>query len=159
MYEYRAQCVKVVDGDTFDFDVDLGFKIHYTMRVRLKDIDTAEKNSKLAAEREHARQATEICVGLLLGAGDGETVTLRTEKDRLGIYGRRFFSSPFCSHAGVNTATPGVTGGPPVRRCISLRIRRSGHSAASACWLQNCSDDALSLQPGSPGSCGLHGPP
>jgi micrococcal nuclease len=88
MYEYRAQCVKVVDGDTFDFDVDLGFKIHYTMRVRLKDIDTAEKNSKLAAEREHARQATEICVGLLLGAGDGETVTLRTEKDRLGIYGR-----------------------------------------------------------------------
>ena len=88
MYEYRARCVKVVDGDTFDFEIDLGFHITHRIRVRLKDVDTPELNSKNAAEREHAHQATELAVGMLIGAGDPVPVTIRTEKDRIGIYGR-----------------------------------------------------------------------
>ncbi len=35
MYEYRAKLKKVVDGDTLDFVVDLGFNVHTTIRTRL----------------------------------------------------------------------------------------------------------------------------
>lgn len=43
MYEYKAIITNVVDGDTFDMDIDLGFNIHIHERVRLLDIDTPEK--------------------------------------------------------------------------------------------------------------------
>lgn len=84
MYEYKAHCVNVVDGDTFDFIVDLGFSITYKIRVRLKDKDTPEKNSKNAAERVHAKEATVFVEENTLG----QTVVLKTEKDKIGIYGR-----------------------------------------------------------------------
>ena len=43
MYEYKANILNVVDGDTFDMDIDLGFHIHIHERVRLLGIDTPEK--------------------------------------------------------------------------------------------------------------------
>ena len=43
MYEYKATITNVVDGDTFDMDIDLGFNIHIHERVRLLNIDTPEK--------------------------------------------------------------------------------------------------------------------
>lgn len=43
MYEYKAVITNVVDGDTFDMDIDLGFNIHIHERVRLLDVDTPEK--------------------------------------------------------------------------------------------------------------------
>ena len=42
MFEYKAIINNVVDGDTFDMDIDLGFNIHIHERVRLLDIDTPE---------------------------------------------------------------------------------------------------------------------
>jgi len=42
MYEYPAQLVEVIDGDTVDVTVDLGFHIHRTIRLRLAGVDTAE---------------------------------------------------------------------------------------------------------------------
>lgn len=90
MYEYRARCINVVDGDTFDFDIDLGFSIRHQIRVRLKNFDTAEMNSKNATERKHAEAARALVSWLLIGDSSRsvEFVTLRTEKDRIGIYGR-----------------------------------------------------------------------
>ena len=46
MYEYKAVITNVIDGDTFDMDIDLGFNIHIHERVRLLDIDTPEKFGK-----------------------------------------------------------------------------------------------------------------
>ena len=46
MYEYKAVITNVVDGDTFDMDIDLGFNIHIHERVRLLDVDTPEKFGK-----------------------------------------------------------------------------------------------------------------
>ena len=46
MYEYKAMITRVVDGDTFDMDIDLGFNIHIHERVRLLDVDTPEKFGK-----------------------------------------------------------------------------------------------------------------
>ena len=46
MYEYRVKKVlKVVDGDTIDVDIDLGFDISFTSRVRLAGIDTPESRT------------------------------------------------------------------------------------------------------------------
>ena len=43
MYEYRAKIKRVVDGDTVDFIVDLGFSVHITIRTRLLGVDTPER--------------------------------------------------------------------------------------------------------------------
>lgn len=43
MYQYKAKVINVVDGDTVDAVVDLGFKIHTTQRFRLARIDTPER--------------------------------------------------------------------------------------------------------------------
>ena len=43
MYQYKAKILNVVDGDTFDADIDLGFHIHIHERVRLLNVDTPEK--------------------------------------------------------------------------------------------------------------------
>jgi micrococcal nuclease len=108
MYEYTARCVYVVDGDTFDFDVDLGFRIAHNIRVRLAgpDSDTPELRSKNAAERKHAQEAKLFCQqALLMGwtqsdNDDGSLepppegtvvpplVRIRTFKDKTGKYGR-----------------------------------------------------------------------
>ena len=46
MYEYHVKKVhKVVDGDTIDVDIDLGFNVSYFQRVRLAGIDTPESRT------------------------------------------------------------------------------------------------------------------
>ena len=46
MYEYRVKKVTgVVDGDTIDVELDLGFNISYSQRVRLAGIDTPESRT------------------------------------------------------------------------------------------------------------------
>lgn len=50
MYEYAAKIVNVVDGDTFDIIVDLGFRISHKVRVRLLGIDTPEKRGNKEKE-------------------------------------------------------------------------------------------------------------
>jgi len=84
MYEYKAVVIRVVDGDTFDADVDLGFNLTMKARFRLNDVDTPEIfRPKSRAESEHGYEATEFVKSLALNA----VVTLRTTKD-VGIYGR-----------------------------------------------------------------------
>lgn len=42
MWEYRARVLRVVDGDTYDLDVDLGFYVRVTIRVRLRGASCPE---------------------------------------------------------------------------------------------------------------------
>lgn len=44
MFEYRGKVFNVVDGDTLDVEVDLGFKIATKQRIRLAHVDTPERN-------------------------------------------------------------------------------------------------------------------
>ena len=47
MYEYRAKTVKIVDGDTVDIDIDLGFDVWIrNQRIRLYKVDTPEKRTR-----------------------------------------------------------------------------------------------------------------
>ena len=59
MYEYDIRVVRVVDGDTIDAQVDLGFKIHHNIRIRLFGINTPETRTQDAEEKVKGKAATE----------------------------------------------------------------------------------------------------
>ncbi len=79
MWTYRCKVVRVVDGDTVDVDVDLGFNVWLrNERVRLAGVDTAELHSRDAAERARAQGARARVAALL--PDDGAFVELVVEK-------------------------------------------------------------------------------
>tara|TARA_R110002126_G_scaffold147165_9_gene293247 strand:- start:1989 stop:2417 length:429 start_codon:yes stop_codon:yes gene_type:complete len=58
MYEYKVKVLRVVDGDTIDVDVDLGFGIKYAkQRVRLHGIDTPESRTRDLEEKVYGKLA------------------------------------------------------------------------------------------------------
>jgi micrococcal nuclease len=87
MYEYRVKSVLgVVDGDTIDVDIDLGFDISITKRVRLAGIDTPESRTSDKAEKVLGLEVKELLKKKLKEA---TTVVIRTEKpDSSEKYGR-----------------------------------------------------------------------
>lgn len=82
MYEYRAACVRVVDGDSIVLDVDLGFNAHLTkMAIRLIGINAPELRTP---EGKAAKAfAANLCP-------PGTLVTLESHKDRADKYGGRW---------------------------------------------------------------------
>tara|TARA_B100001063_G_C16632594_1_gene486616 strand:+ start:43 stop:474 length:432 start_codon:yes stop_codon:yes gene_type:complete len=84
MYEYKVKEVaKVVDGDTVDVIVDLGFSLFKKERCRVAGIDTPESRTRDKKEKVYGLEAKAYLKGLLSSA---ENLTVRTEKD--GKYGR-----------------------------------------------------------------------
>lgn len=87
MYEYIVKKVhKVVDGDTIDVDIDLGFNISYFQRVRLAGIDTPESRTTDPYEKKLGMESKEW----LKKALEGQTkIVIKTEKpDSSEKYGR-----------------------------------------------------------------------
>lgn len=86
MYEYRARLIRVVDGDTMDVDIDLGFGIHFQERIRLAGINTPETYGvkKDSEEYQLGKQAALFVEDKL----EGKEFIIRTEKDSKGKYGR-----------------------------------------------------------------------
>ena len=85
MYEYKATYISNYDGDTINFFVDLGFGIHYKLKVRLSRIDTQELRSKDKVLKSEAYESKNRVRELLSTAN---TIILKTNKDRKGKYGR-----------------------------------------------------------------------
>ena len=86
MHEYRCTIRRVVDGDTVDVDIDLGFGIWvHNERVRLYGIDTPESRTRDLEEKKAGIYAKQ-CVEAFLPVGS--TQTLKTYKDKVGKYGR-----------------------------------------------------------------------
>jgi micrococcal nuclease len=89
MYEYRAIINRVVDGDTVDVDIDLGFNIVLTNeRVRIMGIDTPESRTSDPVEKVFGLAAKERLKELL-----GKESILKTEvskdgEDMKGKFGR-----------------------------------------------------------------------
>jgi micrococcal nuclease len=78
MYEYFVEEVKnVVDGDTIDVVIDLGFDILFASRVRLAGIDTPESRTTDKAEKVLGIEAKEYLKKQLK---DAKSVVIRTEK-------------------------------------------------------------------------------
>lgn len=87
MYEYYVRKVEnVVDGDTIDVLIDLGFDILFASRVRLAGIDTPESRTKDIAEKALGLEAKEY---LKKHLKDAKSVIIKTEKmDSSEKYGR-----------------------------------------------------------------------
>ncbi len=86
MYEYKVEIVKVIDGDTVDVNVDLGFGVWlHKERVRLYGIDTPESRTSDVTEKIYGLAAKEFLTKWIK-AGN---VTLKThEYDAKGKFGR-----------------------------------------------------------------------
>jgi micrococcal nuclease len=87
MYEYYVRKVEnVVDGDTIDVLIDLGFDILFQSRVRLAGIDTPESRTKDLAEKALGLESKEYLKKYLK---DAKSVVIKTEKmDSSEKYGR-----------------------------------------------------------------------
>lgn len=84
MHEYHCTIKRVVDGDTVDVDIDLGFGIWIrNERIRLFGIDTPESRTRDLEEKRHGLMAKEYLIAAL-----GKSCILRTQKDKAGKYGR-----------------------------------------------------------------------
>ena len=66
MYEYRCKVVKIIDGDTVDVDIDLGFGVWLKKeRIRMFGIDTPESRTRDLEEKKYGNAANEFITGML----------------------------------------------------------------------------------------------
>ena len=90
-YNFRVISIdKVVDGDTIDVTIDLGFDLYKKERVRVAGVDTPEKRTRNLEEKALGLDATAWIKNKLEGAVDGDDdLIIRTELDGgVGKYGR-----------------------------------------------------------------------
>ena len=82
MYTYRIKKInRVIDGDTVDIAIDLGFHITISQRVRLKGVDAAETRTKDLAEKAEGLAAKEWLEEL---SKSGEWIIETTKEDKYG---------------------------------------------------------------------------
>jgi micrococcal nuclease len=88
--EYPAQLEEVVDGDTVDLRVDLGFKTYKKIRVRIRGIDTREVYgvSDDIESYEIGKEQSQFAKEFLSQGESKWPLTLRTYEEQKGAYGR-----------------------------------------------------------------------
>jgi micrococcal nuclease len=84
MYTYSAKILRVIDGDTIESEIDLGFGVSIRKTIRLNGIDAPERNSRILSERELAAKATARTKYSL----ENKTVIMKTQLDKDDKYGR-----------------------------------------------------------------------
>ena len=83
MYQYKIKKInRVIDGDTVDLDIDLGFGLTISQRVRLLHIDAAEIRTKDLEEKERGLEAKDWLEKEL--SREGEWVINTTKDDKYG---------------------------------------------------------------------------
>ena len=86
MYEYRCKILRIVDGDTVDVDIDLGFGVWmHKERVRLLGIDTPESRTRDLVEKQFGLASKQFVKDLM---PIGSQQIIKTEKDKTGKFGR-----------------------------------------------------------------------
>jgi micrococcal nuclease len=89
MYEYRAKLVKVVDGDTVDVDIDLGFGVWLKdERVRIMGIDTPESRTSDKVEKVFGLASKNRLKELLSKDCTLKTFAAKDGEDMKGKFGR-----------------------------------------------------------------------
>ena len=83
-FEYNAKVLKVVDGDTVDALVDLGFSVHRKIRVRLYGIDAPESRTRDLEEKKKGLAAKARLIEIL----DEHDYEIIIKSYGLGKYGR-----------------------------------------------------------------------
>ena len=85
MYEYSCGITRIVDGDTVDCEIDLGFDITYKSRVRLYGIDTPESRTRDLDEKARGKLAAKFLSDAILHA---DKLVIQTKLDKKGKFGR-----------------------------------------------------------------------
>jgi len=86
MHEYKAKIRRIVDGDTVDVDIDLGFDMILSkQRIRLYGIDTPESRTRDKEEKFYGKLAAKFLNDY---CKKGSYITLRTHLDKRGKFGR-----------------------------------------------------------------------
>ena len=98
MYEYKCTVVNVVDGDTVDVDIDLGFGVWMRkQRIRMYGIDAPESRTSNSTEKMYGIAAKKFLIGML----DDKELILKTHKDAKGKYGR-ILGEIICDGVNIN---------------------------------------------------------
>tara|TARA_B100000949_G_scaffold112641_1_gene99828 strand:- start:257 stop:631 length:375 start_codon:yes stop_codon:yes gene_type:complete len=83
-WRYEAQLIRVIDGDTVDAMIDLGFSTHRNIRIRFYGINTPESRTRDKAEKKRGKAATARLVEIL----DAESGKFVIQSLGVGKYGR-----------------------------------------------------------------------
>tara|TARA_R110000751_G_C13660231_1_gene469075 strand:- start:229 stop:591 length:363 start_codon:yes stop_codon:yes gene_type:complete len=86
MYTYKAKLDRVVDGDTLDAHIDLGFDITVHKRIRLLGINTPESRTRDLEEKKRGLAAKEALLTMLTETNQNDYFILQSES--VGKYGR-----------------------------------------------------------------------
>ena len=87
MYTYRVKSInRIIDGDTIDVTIDLGFSININQRIRVAGIDSPEKRTRNIAEKALGLDATEWMTKHLENASD--LIIKTAVEGSMGKYGR-----------------------------------------------------------------------
>ena len=113
-YWYTGTVLNVVDGDTVDLMIDLGFSIHHKIRVRLYGVNTPESRTKDAAEKEMGLKAKEFTKDWLT---NHKTVFIKTVVDKNEKYGRVL--AELYSSGDINS---------PTTACLNKDIISAGYA-------------------------------
>jgi len=85
MYHYKVKKIeKIIDGDTLDVSIDLGFNLTIIQRVRLKGINAAETRTKDVAEKERGMAAKVWLEEQLSRKGEWIIETYKDKEDKYG---------------------------------------------------------------------------
>jgi micrococcal nuclease len=97
MYEYKiSNVLKIVDGDTVDLSLDLGFYVTVVQRIRLDGVDTPEVHSKDIQEKTLAQEAKQFVTKWF---EENKELTIKTKKD--DKYGR-MLGEIYCKDKSLN---------------------------------------------------------
>lgn len=89
MYEYKVNIIKIVDGDTVDVDIDLGFGMWIKdERVRMMGIDTPESRTRDKVEKKFGLASKERLKSMLGKKGVLKTQVNKKGEDMKGKFGR-----------------------------------------------------------------------
>jgi micrococcal nuclease len=116
LYTYRATVLQVVDGDTVDLSVSLGFDVSHRARFRLTGIDAPESYGPNASDAGRAAKQ-QLADTLRVGS----TVVVKTTKDRREKYGR------FLAEVFLVTAD-----GSPMEISVNQMMVDAGHATPYA---------------------------
>ena len=94
LYVYRARILRAIDGDTVEAEMDLGFSVRITKKLRLYGIDTPEMRGE---EKQAGKEARDHLIKLMYRYAlnqkgghvkDCPVLLVKTHKDKEGKYGR-----------------------------------------------------------------------
>ena len=115
MYNYNAKCTRVVDGDTIDAEIDLGFDIKVTKRIRLGGINAPESRTRNKVEKKLGLAAKERLKEIL----DGAANCFELESSEIGKFGRVIGKLHIDKIAGKDVIT---------KVCVNDCLVKEGHA-------------------------------